>query len=181
MRNGLLGVRPLLPLCRITLTRRSYYHTDSSPYTAKIAQHWQLADKAPWMASGVWTWSRCVFLSAHRGIGNERGRRFWTALPFTFATVRASMKASKDPTAGVRAVMTTIWGDEGNEVSRRLRGRVGADEEQCDLYSALPGMLYQAEHAYTTNDEVDATLLRRKFDGITGGDFDDYVYASKIE
>lgn len=38
----------------------SYYHTDSGPYTAKIAQHWQLADKAPWMASGVWTWSRCV-------------------------------------------------------------------------------------------------------------------------
>jgi hypothetical protein len=30
--------------------------------------------------------------------------------------------------------MTTIWGDEGNEF---------------DFYSALPGMLYQAEHAYT--------------------------------
>lgn len=28
--------------------------------------------------------------------------RFWTALPFTFATVRASMKASKDANAGVK-------------------------------------------------------------------------------
>ncbi|TNY20943.1 glycoside hydrolase superfamily [Rhodotorula diobovata] len=126
-----------------------YYHTDSRPYTAKIAQHWQLAGKAPWMASGTWTWSR-----------------FWTALPFTFATVRASMKASKDPSAGVKHVMTTIWGDEGNE---------------CDLYSALPGMLYQAEGAYTRDDEVDAELLRRKFDAIVGADLDDWVYASKLD
>ncbi|GAA5841817.1 hypothetical protein JCM9279_003115 [Rhodotorula babjevae] len=126
-----------------------YYHTDSRPYTAKIAQHWKLAGKAPWMASGTWTWSR-----------------FWTALPFTFATVRASMKASKEPNAGVKHVMTTIWGDEGNE---------------CDLYSALPGMLYQAESAYTRADEVDAELLRRKFDGIVGADLDDWVYASKLD
>ncbi|KAK4051972.1 hypothetical protein OIO90_004502 [Microbotryomycetes sp. JL221] len=126
-----------------------YYHTDSRPYSAKVAQHWQLAGKAPWMASGVWTWSR-----------------FWTALPFTFATVRACMKASKDQSSGVKSVMTTIWGDEGNEF---------------DLYSSLPGMLYQAEQAYTPNEEVDAQLLRKKFDGITGGDFDDYVYASKLD
>ncbi|SCV70502.1 BQ2448_1896 [Microbotryum intermedium] len=141
-----LGPRPLMT---IRQSPRSYYHTDSRPYAAKIAQHWQLANKAPWMASGVWTWSR-----------------FWTALPFTFATVRASMKASKDPSAGVTAVMTTIWGDEGNE---------------CDLYSALPGMLYQAEHAYTQSEEVDAGLLRKKFDGIAGADFDDYVFASKLD
>ncbi|GAA5839664.1 hypothetical protein JCM3766R1_000936 [Sporobolomyces carnicolor] len=126
-----------------------YYHTDSRAYTAKIAQHWQLAGKAPFMASGVWTWSR-----------------FWTALPFTFATVKASMKASKDPSARIDHVMTTIWGDEGNEF---------------DLYSALPGILYQAELAYTQEDEVDAALLRRKFDGIVGGDLDDYVYASKLD
>ncbi|GAA6016817.1 hypothetical protein JCM11491_001816 [Sporobolomyces phaffii] len=126
-----------------------YYHADSRAYTAKIAQHWQLAGKAPFMASGVWTWSR-----------------FWTALPFTFATVRASMKASKDPSAGIEDVMTTIWGDEGNEF---------------DLYSALPGILYQAELAYTREEEVDAALFRRKFDGIVGGDLDDYVYASKLD
>ena len=28
---------------------------------------------------------------------------FWTALPFTFATVRASMKASKEASSGVTA------------------------------------------------------------------------------
>ncbi|KAL8279114.1 hypothetical protein RQP46_008572 [Phenoliferia psychrophenolica] len=123
-----------------------YYHCDPKPYTDKIAAHWALTNRAPWMASGVWT--------------------FWTALPFTFATIRASMKASKAPDAGVTAVMTTIWGDEGNE---------------CDIYSGIPGMLYHAEHAYTSADEVDAALLRKKFDGIVGGDFDDYVYASKLD
>ncbi|GAA5832404.1 hypothetical protein JCM11251_006443 [Rhodosporidiobolus azoricus] len=128
-----------------------YYHTDSRPYTAKIAQHWQLAGKAPFMASGVWTWSR-----------------FWTALPFTFATVRASMKASKEANAGVKHVMCTLWGDEGQEY---------------DLYSALPGILYHAELAYgqREDEEVDAALFRRKFDGIVGADLDDYVYASKLD
>jgi hypothetical protein len=44
-------------------------------------------------------------------------------------------------------------------------------------------MLYQAELAYTKReaDEVDASLLRRKFDGIVGADLDDYIYASKLE
>lgn len=46
-----LGANPLLRLF-------SYYHTISAPYEAKVKQHWQLAGKAPWMASGVWTWSR---------------------------------------------------------------------------------------------------------------------------
>jgi hypothetical protein len=64
--------------------------------------------------------------------------------------------------------MCTIWGDEGNEF---------------DLYSALPGILYHSELAYTARevDEVDAALFRRKFDGIVGADLDDYVYASKLE
>ena len=69
-------------------------------------------------------------------------------------------------TRKVTRVMTTIWGDEGNEV---------------DLYSTLPGILYQAEQAYTKAEEVDAALMKKKFDGIAGGDFDDYVYASKLE
>lgn len=76
------------------------------------------------------------------------------------------MMACKADDSGVRNVMTTIWGDEGNE---------------CDLYSSMPGVLYQAEHAYTSANEVDAALLRRKFDGIMGADFDDYVYASKLD
>ena len=101
------------------------------------------------VASGIWTWSR-----------------LWAALPFTFATIKAAMKAAKEPKAGVRQVMATIWGDEGNE---------------CELYSALPGIWYHAEQAYTAAEEVDAELLRLKFDGCAGGNFDDYIFASKLD
>lgn len=36
----------------------SYYFSNSEPYSNKISQHWKLANKAPTMASGVWSWSR---------------------------------------------------------------------------------------------------------------------------
>lgn len=48
--------------------------------------------------AGAWTWSR-----------------FWTGLPFTFESVRASTIAAKHKDNGVRNVFITIWGDEGNE------------------------------------------------------------------
>ncbi|KAE8264166.1 hypothetical protein A4X09_0g7041 [Tilletia walkeri] len=157
-----------------------------------------------WMAAGSWTWSR-----------------FWTALPFTFATVRASMSACKEASSGVDNVFLTIWGDEGNEV---------------DLWSSLPAWTYYAEHGFrkiadlsseqveelvaSTQDddievdgaresysaieededdayghdedgnpvrlsaaeaEVDVDLLRAKFDALCGGNFDDFVVASRVD
>lgn len=48
-------------------------------------------------------------------------------------------------------------------------------------WSALPGILYYSEHAYTIEDEVDVGILKRKFDGILGGSFDDFVFASKLD
>jgi len=52
--------------------------------------------------------SRSLLLPARPEVGLRGAdlvlvsHRFWTALPFTFATVRASMKASKEPNAGVK-------------------------------------------------------------------------------
>ena len=51
-----------------------------------------------WLIDAAWTWSR-----------------FWTALPFTFESVRASTVAAKDRDDGIRNTFITIWGDEGNE------------------------------------------------------------------
>ncbi|KAL9935424.1 hypothetical protein V8E36_005772 [Tilletia maclaganii] len=153
-----------------------------------------------WMAAGSWTWSR-----------------FWTALPFTFATVRASMSACKEARSGVDNVFLTIWGDEGNEV---------------DLWSSLPAWTYYAEHGFrkipnlaaegvaqlvagavdeidvdselratdssaieeddneedenevpltAAEAEVDVDLLRAKFDAVCGGNFDDFVVASRVD
>lgn len=62
-----------------------YYHTSEASYASRIENHWDLGRKSPWMAAGSWTWSR-----------------FWTALPFTFATCRASQNASKSLNSGVK-------------------------------------------------------------------------------
>lgn len=55
------------------------YHLKEQNYVERIASHKQLnKGKASWMAAGIWTWTR-----------------FWKALPFTFATCRASQKVCK--------------------------------------------------------------------------------------
>lgn len=131
----------------VDLVYWDYYHTSQDSYANRIKSHRDLGAKSPWMAAGSWTWSR-----------------FWTALPFTFATCRASQNACK--AAGVKNVFLTIWGDEGNEV---------------DLYSSLPAWLYYAEHAYSPKSEVDVPLLRAKYDGIVGASFDDFVVASRLD
>ncbi|KAF9956592.1 hypothetical protein BGZ72_002645 [Mortierella alpina] len=92
--------------------------------------------------------------------------RFWCALPFTFATIQASCQASKRKDQGVKNMMITIWGDEGHE---------------CDMFSALPAMYYFADHGYTQDDEIDLDRLKNCFEGVCGANFDDWVYASKID
>lgn len=157
--NSLLGYydshQPSAPAVQglppeIDLVYWDYYHLRAENYAARIASHKQLnGGKAPWMAAGSWTWTR-----------------FWTALPFTFATCRASQNACKAPGSGVRNVFLTIWGDEGNEV---------------DLWSSLPAWAYYADHGYTPRAEVDIAALKAKYDGITAGSFDDFVLASRLD
>lgn len=134
----------------IDLVYWDYYHLREENYASRIESHKQLnKGKAPWMAAGAWTWTR-----------------FWTALPFTFATCRASQNACKQPSSGVENVFLTIWGDEGNEV---------------DLWSCLPAWAYYADHGYTSEKEVDIPLLKARFDGVCGGNFDDFVVASRLD
>ncbi|ORZ02623.1 glycoside hydrolase superfamily [Syncephalastrum racemosum] len=92
--------------------------------------------------------------------------RFWTALPFSFEALRASTVAAKDKAGGVRNTFITIWGDEGNE---------------CDTFSSLPALCYYAQHGYDPSEEVDIRMLKRNFEGICGANFDDWVFASKID
>ncbi|ORX91071.1 glycoside hydrolase [Basidiobolus meristosporus CBS 931.73] len=126
-----------------------YYHTNSTIYAHKIQQHRELGCYNPWVAGGNWTWNR-----------------FWCALPFTFESTQACLQAAKDKTIGVSNVISTIWGDEGNE---------------CDIYSALPGLVYFAQHCYSKDYQIDVDLVKRNFAGICGGDLDDFVFASKID
>ncbi|CAO3613155.1 unnamed protein product [Cunninghamella blakesleeana] len=133
----------------IDLVFWDYYHTNQEAYEQKLQHHRDLGCHQVWLANGAWSWSR-----------------FWTALPFTFQSIRASLLAAKNKAAPIRNTFITIWGDEGNE---------------CDTFSALPGLLYYAELGYCEEDHVDFLLLKQTFDGICGGSFDDWVYASKID
>jgi len=74
------------------------------------------------------------------------------------------MKATKAPESGVKHVMTTIWGDEGNECDVYVGSSLlTIKANRSARYSCLPGLYYYAEHGYTRDPEVDVTLLKLKF------------------
>ncbi|KAJ1569872.1 hypothetical protein HK096_011446 [Nowakowskiella sp. JEL0078] len=85
------------------------------------------------------------------------------ALPFTLEASRACLMSSK--ANNIKNIYVTTWGDDGNE---------------CDIYSALPGFVYFAEHAYTKLEPT-ASIMRRTFLAICGGDLDDWINASHID
>lgn len=66
-----------------------------------------------------------------------------------------AMKACKD--GGVKDVLITLWGDQGGE---------------CPVRSIYPSLVYSAE-AYRGNFDMDS--IKRKFNEITGEDWDDYM------
>ncbi len=128
----------------VQLTYWDYYHTESAFYTEWIKRHRALGFE-PLVAGGVWTWNH-----------------FWAALPFSFTTTDACMKACK--AQKIREVFATLWGDDGME---------------CDIFSALPGLQFFAEHAYSNS--VNQELLRANFRGSCDADFDAWVRASEID
>ncbi|KAI8929920.1 glycoside hydrolase superfamily [Entophlyctis helioformis] len=140
-----LGLNQSLPR-NVQLVYWDYYHTHTDMYSRKIQQHRELGFE-PWVASAVWTWNR-----------------MFAALPFTFDAARACLSACKG--LGVRNMIVTLWGDDGNEY---------------DLLSALPALAYFGEHAYLASDDVDWSTLKRNFAAISGGRLEDWIYASKLD
>ncbi|MBU0715574.1 MAG: beta-N-acetylhexosaminidase [Verrucomicrobia bacterium] len=128
----------------VDLVYWDYYHTEVEFYEEWIDRHRSLGSE-PIMAGGVWTWNH-----------------FWAALPFSFTTTEAAMRACKNKK--LRQAFTTLWGDDGME---------------CDLFSALPGIQFFAEHGYA--DRVDDTLLRANFRGICNAEFDTWVKVCNLD
>jgi hexosaminidase len=128
----------------VQLAYWDYYHTEADFYAEWIKRHRALGFE-PLVAGGVWTWSH-----------------FWAALPFSFTTTDACMRACK--AQKIREAFVTLWGDDGME---------------CDVFSALPGLQFFAEHGYS--DAVDQKLLRANFRGSCDADFDSWVKASAID
>lgn len=110
------------------------------------------------------------WIDRHRALGSEpvmaggvwTWNRFWAALPFSLAATEACMQACKRKE--LRQVFMTLWGDDGME---------------CDVFSALPGLQYCAEHAYA--DQVSDTCLRDNFRGSCDADFDAWMKAAELD
>lgn len=110
------------------------------------------------------------FIDKHRAMGQEpvmaggvwTWNTFWSNLPFSMAATEACMRACKNKK--LRQAFVTLWGDDGME---------------CDLFSALPGIQFFAEHGHA--DRVDNELLRANFRGICGGNFDIWLKASDLD
>ncbi len=110
------------------------------------------------------------WIDRHRALGSEplmaggllTWGRFWAALPYAFTITGACMRACK--AKGIREVFMTLWGDDGME---------------CDVFSALPGLQFFAEHGFA--DTVDEKLLRTNFLGSCGVDYDDWVAPSRLD
>jgi hypothetical protein len=110
------------------------------------------------------------WIGRHRQLGSEpimaggvwTWNLLWAALPFSFTATGACMTACKRQ--GLRQAFVTLWGDDGME---------------CDVFSALPGIQFFAEHGYS--EQVDQLLLRANFRGSCDADFDDWVKASGLD
>ncbi|MBI2438277.1 MAG: family 20 glycosylhydrolase [Lentisphaerae bacterium] len=110
------------------------------------------------------------WIDRHRALGSEplfaggawTWNRFWAALPFTFTVTDAAMRGCKNKR--LRQAFMTLWGDDGAE---------------CDIFSALPGIQFFAEHGYA--EKVNNTLLRANFRGICQAEFDTWVKACNLD
>jgi len=109
-------------------------------------------------------------IDCHRALGSEplmaagvwTWNHFWAALPFSLAATRACLDACKKKQ--LRQLFMTLWGDDGME---------------CDLFSALPGLQFCAEHAYA--DTVDGALLAANFHGSCDADYGAWLKAAELD
>ncbi len=112
----------------------------------------------------------CDFIDRHRKLGVEpvvaggiwTWIRFWAQLPYSFLATDAAMNACKRKE--VREVFTTLWFDDGND---------------CDPFSALPGIQYFAEHGYAK--KVNPRNLQIHFRGACEANFDNWVKAGSMD
>ncbi|KXS17369.1 glycoside hydrolase family 20 protein [Gonapodya prolifera JEL478] len=99
--------------------------------------------------------------------------RFWCAQGFGEKVGTAAVRACKEE--GVRDVFVTCWGDDGGE---------------CELFSALPTLVFWSRHAYTSSPSSlppdytapdDRTVMRSIFAAVCGGDWDAFAVASAVD
>jgi hypothetical protein len=109
-------------------------------------------------------------IERHRALGTEplmaggvwTWNHFWAALPYSLNTTDACLTACKHK--GLRQAFATLWGDDGME---------------CDLFSALPGLAFFAEHGWRPT--IDDRRLHARFEAICGGRWSDWIAGSDLD
>lgn len=124
----------------VTLVYWDYYTLEEEKYDRMFASHQKICDRLAF-AGGAWKWegpcpnawySRAVAPVAHRSCRKN----------------------------GVRQVLVTAWGDNGDE---------------CPVYAVLPAFQQWAELCYTDDNE-DESWLERRFRTCTGGSYRDFLH-----
>lgn len=110
----------------LSLVYWDYYHNDAQMYRAMIREHQKMGRNIVF-AGGIWKW-------CGMGIHYEK----------TFHATAPALEVCQE--MGIRDVVATMWGDDGNEV---------------DIYTTLLGMQLYAEYNYHRN--VDSAHLKEYF------------------
>ncbi|MFH1378410.1 MAG: family 20 glycosylhydrolase [Planctomycetota bacterium] len=120
-----------------------YCQPDPKDMTSIVESVQELGEIA--VAGGGWTWSR-----------------LWTHTPYANSTAESLMIACRKN--GVRDVMTTLWGDDGQE---------------CPFGSAIAALQFFAESAWS--EKPDETRIRNNFNGVCDADYQSWVRVSEID
>ena len=122
----------------VQLSYWDYYHREPEIYKTMLTRTAELNGGKPFMASGVWTWSRC-----------------WTDYEMTFATVRPCIDACRE--TGTDELVFTLWGDDGGycDFDSAFAGlawaadyganRDESEERTAKLYEAVFGTSYRLQ------------------------------------
>ncbi|MBQ3506015.1 MAG: beta-N-acetylhexosaminidase [Clostridia bacterium] len=121
----------------IELVYWDYYNTDKELCESMMDNHLSFNRKV-WFFGGAWKW--CGFNS-----GNQ----------FSFDTTKPTLEVCQEK--GVKNVLITMWGDNGNE---------------SPAYCVLPALMYAAE-CYRGN--FDLAKTKEKFESLFGESWDDFM------
>src|SRR5581483_3166231 len=122
----------------------NYEHSDTGYYEKTIKDYRRMGFE-PIVSPGMWNWSR-----------------MWGFYPKAALTISAFMTAAKQ--AGVKKVLQTMWGDDGQESPWR---------------SNWPGIALWAEHAWNQTANLDE--VKKTVEAVTGDAFDRYVLPTRMD
>lgn len=121
----------------VSLVYWDYYSTKFEIYD-RIMETYQYLKPGAWFAGGLWTWTG-----------------FAPRNDLSIYTTKLALEACKKN--GIKNVVMTMWGDDGNE---------------CSKFNIIPSLFYTAQLAHGITDEDE---IKANFKAMFGVEFDDFM------